>query len=328
MLQKPTEGQSAELDTAVPISKASDNGAAVQALMDVLQGKIDPPVLSATGLTPLRHAVPASPEFQMADDFNEFLTSPMDDSPWDEFLTTPAMDSADIGSDMLTSPAIVDADDFDSFGGVSLFGDSLGLTGAACDQHKVPAQRTSAATLPTPSFSFDGMYTMPSPSTPALDPTSLHPSPRITTAAPPATPAPTRRRNVPTGTRKNISPQSLVPIDAPIQPRKYVTPSATSRKDVPAVFAKKRARSQAFGEEDERVDAAELPESDLAAIDAKRLQNTLAARRSRKRKLEYQRELELSVEHERAQKEMWRARADMLEALLRQHGHDVPLGGS
>jgi hypothetical protein len=54
------------------------------------------------------------------------------------------------------------------------------------------------------------------------------------------------------------------------------------------------------------------------------LQNVLAARRSRKRKLEYQRELEGAIENEGKDKEMWRARALVLEALLRDKGHEVP----
>ena len=53
------------------------------------------------------------------------------------------------------------------------------------------------------------------------------------------------------------------------------------------------------------------------ATRAKRLQNTLAARRSRERKLAYQRELEDAIEAERKDKEMWQARALILEELLR-----------
>jgi len=181
----------------------------------------------------------------------------------------------------------------------------------------------SAAGLPAPALNFDDMYRMPSPSTPALDPTSLGPSPRLRSIAPPA-PNGGRRRKEPTGTRKNVTPETLVPFDAPIQPRKYVTPSATSRKEVPAVFAKKRARSQAFGD-DEDLDLDIGPE-DADAIEAKRRQNTLAARRSRKRKLEYQRELEQSLEQEREEKDTWKSRAVTYAALLQSHGIEIPPG--
>ncbi len=117
----------------------------------------------------------------------------------------------------------------------------------------------------------------------------------------------------------------MVPMDAPIQQRKYVTPSATSRKEVPTAWLKKkRARSQAFGEEDELEEDINLAPGDMDAIEAKRRQNTLAARRSRKRKLEYQRELEMAVEREKDEKEMWRQRAMLFKALLESHGHEVP----
>ncbi|CCL99731.1 uncharacterized protein FIBRA_01753 [Fibroporia radiculosa] len=299
MLSQKSEERGSAAHSADVSSEAPNNGAAVQALMEVLQ---------------------ASPEFQMASDFNDYLTSPMEDSPWDDLLTTPAIGSTDVASDFLTSPAIVDGDDFD-YGGAPLFADSLGLTNAAYDSHKSVDRSIHA--VPAPGF--DNMYTMPSPSTPALDPASLHPSPRAPSIPPPATSSSTsRRRNTPTGTRKNVSPESLVSVDAPIQPRKYLTPSTTSRKDIPAVFARKRARSQAFGDDDD-LDTADLPQSDLDAIEAKRRQNTLAARRSRKRKLEYQRELEVTVEQERANSERLRAQVAMMEAVLRSHGLEVPV---
>jgi hypothetical protein len=50
----------------------------------------------------------------------------------------------------------------------------------------------------------------------------------------------------------------------------------------------------------------------------------LLARRSRERKLKYQRELEDAVENEGKYKDLWRARALVLEALLRDKGHEVP----
>ena len=62
----------------------------------------------------------------------------------------------------------------------------------------------------------------------------------------------------------------------------------------------------------------------LDAIAAKRLQNTLAARRSRRRKLEHQLELETNLEREKQLKEQWRSRALTLEALLMSHGISVP----
>jgi hypothetical protein len=51
-------------------------------------------------------------------------------------------------------------------------------------------------------------------------------------------------------------------------------------------------------------------------IRAKRLQNTLASRRSQMRRLEYQREVEDAIVTERKEKEMWQARTLVLEELL------------
>lgn len=264
----------------------------VQAIMDVLQGT----------------TCPVSP-------FSEFLTSPMEDSPFDDFLTTPALGSADMSAGLLTSPAIFDADAFPDMGEGSLFGGGFDM---------LDSMKTHSVAPPSPP-SFEDLYTMPSPITPSLDPTSLQPSPHPGTMPTPGTPTRRLRKSLPTGTRKNISPDSLVPLNAPIQTRKYVTPSATSRKEIPTAWLKKkRARSQAFGEEDELEDDVNLNPDDVDAIEAKRRQNTLAARRSRKRKLEYQRELEASVEREKEEKEIWKQRAMLYHALLEHHGHEVP----
>jgi len=298
----------------LPVSSVSaasdDNAAALQAVLEVIQ---------------------ASPEFQqmqefggltgdMPGDYDSFLTSPMEESPYEDMIPTPALGTGDF--DYLTSPAIVDADDFGAFASdAPLFGDSVHFAMAATEPAKT--------TMPVPAvhhpvdFDVDGgLYTM-SPETPALDPMSLQTSPLATPITPsldsPASAS--RRRNAPTGTRKNITPEALVPFDAPIQTRKYVTPSATSRKAVPAGFAKKRARSQAFDEEDGEAD---LDPNDVDAIEAKRRQNTLAARRSRRRKLEYQRDLEISLERLTDEKEQWQRRAEALEAVLRSHGLEVP----
>ncbi|KAH9912854.1 uncharacterized protein BXZ73DRAFT_93056 [Epithele typhae] len=285
-------------------SEVSADADTVQAIMDVIQGT---PHFIHTGSAGT-HRLSASPEFRMANDFNEFLTSPMDDSPFEDFLTTPALESADIGSDMLTSPAIFDADNFPDMD-AAIFG-AGGLLSPAFESSKLPSSAHHGPPLPHPAFDFDGLLTMPSPMTPSLDPASLHPSPH------------TQPLNAADDAQHH--PDALVSMDAPIQKRSYITPSATSRKEVPAAWIKKkRARSQAF-EEDELEEDPSLAPDDVDAIEAKRRQNTLAARRSRKRKLEYQRELEASVEREKEEKEMWRQRAMLFKALLESHGHDVP----
>ncbi|KAI0335740.1 hypothetical protein GY45DRAFT_1316446 [Cubamyces sp. BRFM 1775] len=318
--QKPEELQMAR--AAAPHEHAPPSAETVQALIDVLQGMYQERAMRRQPI--LTHGPPPSATPEFPQDLNEFLTSPMDDSPFEDFLTTPALASSEMsGAELLTSPAIFDVDSFPDYSSMPLFGEAFGH-GAVCEPPK-PSGARSAQSLPQLPFNVDDMYTMPSPTTPSLDPTSLHPSPRSGSVPTPSSPGRRQRKTQPTGTRKNITPDALVSMDAPIQPRKYVTPSATSRKDVPTAFLKKkRARSQAFGEEDELEDDVTIDQNDLDAIEAKRRQNTLAARRSRKRKLEYQRELEASVEREKEEKEMWKRRAAVLQALLESHGHEVP----
>ncbi|KAG1888338.1 hypothetical protein F4604DRAFT_1498488, partial [Suillus subluteus] len=56
-----------------------------------------------------------------------------------------------------------------------------------------------------------------------------------------------------TGTQKNITPEALVPIDAPMQQRKYITSSVTSHKEVTAVFAWKWVCATAFSDEQDKL---------------------------------------------------------------------------
>jgi len=228
---------------------------------------------------------------------SDFLTSPME-SPFDDFLPTPGLRNEDFTSDF-TSPLIVDGDDF----GASL--DDTPLFEDAGLFEPISSSDKRAASLLFPGVNLDSMYTL-SPATPAIDSSPFfHP--------PPPRPA----SNLPTGTRKNLTPDALIPLDAPVQSRNYIAPSATSRKDLPP---RKRSRTEALGDDDE----ADKDVGELDAIAAKRLQNTLAARRSRKRKLEHQLELEDRLESEKQQKEQWRSRAMTLEALLLSHCIPVP----
>jgi hypothetical protein len=226
---------------------------------------------------------------------NEFLTSPME-SPFDDFLPTPGLRNDEFGPDF-TSPLIADGDEFTHFNDTPLF-DDAGFFEPPSSSDK----RASAHSFP--SVSLENMYTI-SPATPALDASPLF-----------APPPPRLSSNLPTGTRKNLTPDALIPIDAPVQSRNYLTPSATSRKELP----RKRSRTESVADDDEAGE-------DMAGLDsvaAKRLQNTLAARRSRKRKLEHLLDLEVNLETEKQQKEQWRSRAMTLEALLLSHGIPVP----
>lgn len=259
----------------------------------------------AEAIQTLMNVFGATPELT-SNDLNEYLTSPLIDSPFDELLTTPGFGSAD-NADILTSPLL------DDFGGDS-FGELPSLFG---DFSYPPSKTTESHHLPQPNF--DELYQM-SPDTPMLN------TPLESPLDSPADRFPQRKVAV-TGTRKNITPEALVPIDAPTQQRKYLTPSATSRKAVPAVFARKRARTAAFGDEQDELneDVCITPSmTEQEQIEAKRRQNTVAARRSRKRKLEYQRELEESVERYKRESEVWKSRAMTYQALLRSHNIECP----
>ena len=246
----------------------------------------------------------ASPVFIIPSDF---LTSPV--SPLDELLTTPALDAdAGMTPHIYTSPILDFGEDFDM---PSLFGSSAN---EGYDAKETAGSHLSTLDLPLPDM--DDMYKI-SPGTPVIDYVLMQNSPlHIDDSA-----FLTRRKSVPTGTRKHITPESLVPYSALVQPRKHRLPSLTSCKEMPATFARKRARSSVPGEVEGAVEPT-LSEED--AIKTKRLQNTLAARRSRNRKLKYQRVLEDVIDAERKDKQMWRVHALILEALLRDKGHEVP----
>lgn len=269
------------------------------------------------------------------------LTSPMPvvpslvpdscgESPFEDFLSTPAQ-SYDIQReyDMLTG-YLEDTE----YNNGPLFNDPATVLLKQVEQEKpadVPTQPdftlpdcgplyTISPETPLDTFKSPSLY--PSPRFPSS--CSAFPSPAPSSSSLPSTSTTSRRRSIATGTRKGLTPESLVPIDAPTQPRKYISPSATSRKDLPAIFARKRSRSQAFEGDDELVGEEQLGPNatEKEQIEWKRRQNTLAARKSRKRKLLHQQELEESVERLTQEKEVWRTRALTLRQLL--HSHGVP----
>ncbi|KAJ7642792.1 hypothetical protein DFH06DRAFT_959243, partial [Mycena polygramma] len=126
-----------------------------------------------------------------------------------------------------------------------------------------------------------------------------------------------------TGTRKNVTVKSLIPLDAPTQPRVYKTPSKTSARRVP-VFAKK-ASAAGDEEEEEEEEEEELPPPSPTASEEewivyKRRQNTIAARRSRARKLAHEKKLEAQVLQLETELAMWRERALMAQDMLQKSG--------
>lgn len=276
-----------------------------------------PPGSTEDAAQALYEAFTASPEFSPEFPISDYLTSPWDDSPFDDMLKTPGLGSTDM--DMLTTPLL---DDNSGDPMAALFADMPIYDTITVSKDQQPSVAPASSTAP--SLNVEGMYMMPSPVSPSLDPSFLYPSPRLPTSLYEQTPD--RRKTLATGTRKNLTPESLVSLDAPTQPRKYATPSSTSRKELPAVFARKRARSQAFGDEDDELPEEPLPlnATEKEQIEWKRRQNTLAARKSRKRKLQHQMELENAVEQLASEKEMWKTRALMFQSMLKAQGVDVP----
>ncbi|KAF8992662.1 hypothetical protein BDQ17DRAFT_1369161 [Cyathus striatus] len=263
---------------------------------------------------PMNRAFLTSPPSAVPGMLDSF-DSPLDDTPFTDFLNTPII--GDLGDDFGGSPNMYE--------GASLFPEMMMY-------HEQPQQEKQSEPQS------EGLYTIsprdamvdafpPTPATPALPAFSPN---QPTSALPTTAPASTsrlpsvalstsnKRKSSATGTRKGLTPQALVPLDAPTQPRKYVTPSATSRKEVPAVFARKRARSQAFDEDE----LEELPPdaSEQDQIEWKRRQNTIAARRSRKRKLEHQQHLENEIVRLQGEANRWRDRANVLQSVLKSKG--------
>ncbi|KAE8244167.1 hypothetical protein A4X13_0g6786 [Tilletia indica] len=105
------------------------------------------------------------------------------------------------------------------------------------------------------------------------------------------------------GIKRRADAEELLPLDAPIQERSYKTPSATSRKDL-ATTAEKDTTTTAPGSPfPEDV----IPEG-LSAMEAKRLSNTLAARRSRHRKAEELRILHETIDSLKEEVQQWKRR--------------------
>ncbi|KAF9269843.1 hypothetical protein L218DRAFT_890756 [Marasmius fiardii PR-910] len=254
--------------------------------------------------------------------FDEFNTSPIDDSPFLDALSTPVMDGVD-GMEMYTN-------------GSPLFDDgSVGMYQDLEKTLELPQARE---------VEWDKLLKM-SPQTPSLDPTLVYPSPSLqseqsfpapappkSVSSAPSVPASKRKQPTATGTRRNITPSALVPYDAPTQARRYVTPSATSKKEVPATFARKKRKSASGAAinvgEDELEGDGDLPPlkpdaTEVEQIEYKRRQNTLAARKSRKRKLEYQQGLEQENEELKSQVEAWKTRCELLSGMLKGAGINV-----
>lgn len=185
--------------------------------------------------------------------------------------------------------------------------DANAATGASMYQPQQAQQYPSGMTIPVPSSSLG--YAPVAPTTRRMSNTSSMSHP-----------------NMPHRSRR-YSPDHLIGLEDPTQPRRYITPSSTSRKDIPSIYLKNRRTSQPSDEEDDELTEEQPPlanATDQEKIEWKRRQNTLAARRSRRKKAMYTQQLEETVERLRIEREMWRTRALTLKQLLSSHGLPVP----
>ncbi|KAK1235313.1 hypothetical protein PQX77_001471 [Marasmius sp. AFHP31] len=244
--------------------------------------------------------------------FDEFNTSPGMDSPLADFLNTPIMDAVDQvgveGSDAQWAPLFNDA--------------ALGVYEPLEQQKAVEAPVASTSgTVSPPTTTIS-----PSDMSPTVSPLNMTMSPSASTTAPaamqtrssshgqsrtPNRPQP-QRRFVPNGTRKGVTPDTLIPVDAPIQSRHRTASSSSS--------SSKRRKTESGA-----VPTGADPEDDEEDNDerkraAKRERNTLAARTSRKRKLEHQLQLQDANDKLAVEIQQWKTRAEVMEGMLKANG--------
>jgi len=289
-------------------SSTSDSGHMLDALFDpdVLLD-VDPPFAALNFDTLFEEHIKTSP----LDPLGVYASavessSTVFDTPESPF-DTPALGFSP-SSVMDTSPALRDIDDDDILPTMPLFGFS---SAPPLSYDSKVTERSDGSILGLNMLDGEGLISMATPTVgtvavPSLSDVSSSSSEYTPSLYVPPVLAPPKTKKA-TGHRRNITPSNLVPVDAPTQQRSYVKPSATSRKDIPAAFAvasKKRGVSEAFDDLED-------------AIEAKRRQNTVAARRSRARKLEYVRDLEAKVEQLQSDLAEALRRAEVAEAELR-----------
>lgn len=313
-------------DAAAPVSPAMNQD--LSKIFDMLQGV----GASAHPGNPTPHSTPYMDHSDYRS-LEELITSPEFTSPL--FEDTPNLSDASpftpssSSTRHQTSPALFDFGDT-SLDGIPLFGPSpivINSNQGACTTPNLDSLQLRSAHLGFESL--DALLPVSdSPISPSADTRDLF-SP--TTSPLFADSHSTRpegvrsvsdpgKRTQPTGHRKNLTPEQLLDVEAPTQQRNYYGPSATSRKLVPSGFEERRAKIVAKRRRGLGVDGEEVSEDAIlnAAVEDKRRANTVAARRSRQRKLEYVKTLEQQLEEKDREIELWKERAIAAEGIVRQ----------
>jgi hypothetical protein len=91
---------------------------------------------------------------------------------------------------------------------------------------------------------------------------------------------------------------------------------------MPVTFARKRAAIAIANDEDDFLPDLPPDATEREQIEWKRRQNTIAARKSRKRKLEHQQWLEGELEKVKRDRDLWKVRAMTLRGVLKGKGED------
>ncbi|KAJ1303584.1 hypothetical protein OPQ81_011767 [Rhizoctonia solani] len=314
-------------DAVAPVSPAMNQD--LSKLLDMFQAVGN----SANPSNPTPHSTP----YMDANDYRsleELITSPEFTSPL--FEDTPNLSDASpftpssSSTRHQTSPALFDYSDTSS-GGIPLFGPSP----IVLDSNQSAAYGTPNLDnlhLRSAHLGFEILDSLlpvsGSPTSPAADTRDLFSpttSPLFSDSPSVSRPEGVRsvsdpvKRTHPTGHRKNLTPEQLLDVNAPTQQRNYYGPSATSRKVIPAGFEERRAKIVAKRRRGLGADGEELSEDAIlnAAVEDKRRANTVAARRSRQRKLEYVKTLETQLEEKSRELELWKERAIAAEKMVR-----------
>lgn len=186
------------------------------------------------------------------------------------------------------------------------------LSGAEQASAVAPAASVPADQPPVPTAS-PSVFSLSAPSTTTTTTTTALVIPRASERAPsppaaalttPDVPAASHASGRPRGLKRRLESTDLLPLNAPIQPRKYRLPSATSRKG-----STPGPDSSAATSDDGAAEVPSTPmESGADPVFSKRLSNTLAARRSRHRKAEELRALHDQISSLTAEVELWKQR--------------------